>query len=38
MSASRVPLVAPEELKHSWRDRAQQVDAVALEEGLRTLP
>src|ERR671925_594203 len=35
MSASRVPLVAPEELKQSWRNRSQQVDAVALERSLR---
>ena len=35
MSASRVPLVAPEELKNSWRNRAQDVDAAALEEALR---
>ena len=28
MSASRIPLVVPEELKHSWRDRAQRVDAA----------
>jgi FAD/FMN-containing dehydrogenase len=35
MSASRVPLVAPEELNHSWKNRAQQVDAAALEEALR---
>ena len=35
MSASRVPLVAPEELKHSWRRQAQQVDVAAVEEALR---
>lgn len=35
MSANRVPLVAPEELKHSWRNRSQRVDAAALEEALR---
>jgi FAD/FMN-containing dehydrogenase/Fe-S oxidoreductase len=35
MSASRVPLVAPEELKQSWRDRSQKVDAAALEKVLR---
>jgi len=35
MSASRVPLVAPEELKQSWRSRAGKVDAAALEKALR---
>lgn len=35
MSASRVPLVAPLELQHSWRNRQQNVDAVALEKSLR---
>lgn len=35
MSASRVPLVAPEELKRSWRNRSQKVDASALERALR---
>lgn len=35
MSASRVPLVAPEELQHSWRNHAQRVDADALEKTLR---
>ncbi|MGA8622442.1 MAG: FAD-binding protein, partial [Candidatus Sulfotelmatobacter sp.] len=35
MSASRVPLVAPEELRHSWRRQAQQVDVAAVEEALR---
>jgi FAD/FMN-containing dehydrogenase/Fe-S oxidoreductase len=35
MSASRVPLVAPEELKQSWRNRSQNVDAAALERSLR---
>src|ERR1700752_5221247 len=34
MSASRVPLVAPEELKQSWRNRSQNVDAAALERSL----
>ena len=34
MSASRVPLVAPEDLKQSWRDRLQAVDAAALEKTL----
>ena len=35
MSASRVPLVASEELKQSWRNRSQSVDAAALEKTLR---
>lgn len=35
MSASRVPLVAPEDLKRSWRRRAIEVDSVALEGALR---
>ena len=35
MSASRVPLVASEELKQSWRNRSQSVDAAALEKSLR---
>lgn len=35
MSASRIPLVAPEELKQSWRGHAQKVDPVALENALR---
>jgi len=35
MSANRVPLVAPEELKQSWRNRSQNVDAAALEKSLR---
>src|SRR5579862_2775763 len=35
MSASRVPLVAPEALKESWRSRLQDVDAGALEDSLR---
>ena len=35
MSASRVPLVAPEELKQSWRNSLQTVDAAALEKILR---
>ena len=35
MSASRVPLVASGELKQSWRNRSQSVDAAALEKSLR---
>src|SRR5579863_9129740 len=35
MSASRIPLVAPEELKQSWRGHSQKVDAAALENALR---
>jgi FAD/FMN-containing dehydrogenase/Fe-S oxidoreductase len=35
MSAHRVPLLAPEELKHTWRYRSQAVDAAALENALR---
>lgn len=35
MSASRVPLIAPEDLNHSWRDRSHRIDAVALENALR---
>jgi len=35
MSASRVPLVAPEELKQSWRNQLRGVDSSALEEALR---
>jgi FAD/FMN-containing dehydrogenase/Fe-S oxidoreductase len=35
MSASRIPLVAPEELKQGWRGRSQDVDAAALESALR---
>ena len=35
MSASRIPLVASESLKQSWRDRSQTVDAAALENSLR---
>jgi FAD/FMN-containing dehydrogenase/Fe-S oxidoreductase len=35
MSASRVPLVAPEQLKQSWRNRVEKIDAVALEKVLR---
>ena len=35
MSASRVPLVAPEELKQSWRNVSQTVDAASLESALR---
>src|SRR5215831_8731112 len=35
MSASRIPLVAPQELTQSWRNRSQEVDAAALESALR---
>ena len=35
MSASRVPLVAPEELQQSWRNRSHTVDVGSLENGLR---
>src|SRR5579863_5671359 len=35
MSASRIPLVAPEELNQSWRGHSQKVDAAALENALR---
>jgi FAD/FMN-containing dehydrogenase/Fe-S oxidoreductase len=35
MSASRVPLVAPEELKQSWRNHSRDVDVGALEERLQ---
>jgi FAD/FMN-containing dehydrogenase/Fe-S oxidoreductase len=35
MSASRIPLVAPEQLKQSWRDQSQEIDAAALEAALR---
>lgn len=35
MSASRVPLVATEELKQSWRNHSQKIDAAALENHLR---
>ena len=35
MSASRVPLVSSEELRHSWRDNKTTVDAAALESELR---
>jgi FAD/FMN-containing dehydrogenase/Fe-S oxidoreductase len=35
MSASRVPLVATEELKQSWRNHSQKFDAAALENDLR---
>src|ERR1051326_2474479 len=35
MSASRIPLVASEELKQSWRNRSQRVDAAGLETSLR---
>src|ERR1700752_2738335 len=34
MSANRVPLVLPEELKQSWRDRSLHFDATALEAEL----
>src|SRR5205809_749723 len=37
MSANRVPLVSSEGLKHSWRNRASEVDAAALEAELRRL-
>jgi hypothetical protein len=35
MSASRIPLVASEELTQSWRNRSQNVDAYGLENSLR---
>ena len=35
MSASRIPLVAPEELQQSWRSRSQVVDVAALESALQ---
>src|SRR5215471_1687464 len=35
MSASRLPLVAPGELRQSWRDRSQNIDAAAMERSLR---
>lgn len=35
MSASRVPLVATEELKQSWRNHPRDIDAAALERTLR---
>ena len=35
MSASRIPLVAPEELKQSWRTQSRTIDAAGLEERLR---
>jgi FAD/FMN-containing dehydrogenase/Fe-S oxidoreductase len=35
MSASRVPLVAPEELKRSWRNVSQKIDVAKLENALR---
>jgi len=35
MSASRVPLVAPESLTQTWRIESQTIDAAALEEELR---
>jgi FAD/FMN-containing dehydrogenase/Fe-S oxidoreductase len=35
MSANRVPLVLPEELKQSWRNRSLDVDIGALEAELR---
>jgi FAD/FMN-containing dehydrogenase/Fe-S oxidoreductase len=34
MSASRLPLVATQELKQSWRNRSHDIDAVALENAL----
>src|SRR5215510_11570443 len=37
MSASRIPLVAPEKLKQSWRNRSQKVDSAALENTLREI-
>ena len=35
MSASRIPLVAPESLHPSWRNHSQEIDPVALEKSLR---
>jgi FAD/FMN-containing dehydrogenase/Fe-S oxidoreductase len=35
MSASRVPVIAPQELQQSWRSRSENVDAVELERALR---
>src|ERR1700751_2657077 len=35
MSASRISLVAPEELRQTWRNHSQNVDAAALESSLR---
>jgi FAD/FMN-containing dehydrogenase/Fe-S oxidoreductase len=35
MSANRVPLVSPEELRHSWRSQSHELDAKGLEERLR---
>jgi FAD/FMN-containing dehydrogenase len=35
MSANRVPLVSPEELRHSWRSQSHEIDAKGLEEHLR---
>lgn len=35
MSASRVPLIAPENMKQSWQSRSHKVDAAALEDALR---
>ena len=37
MSASRVPLVAPESLQLDWRSHSQNIDAASLEEELRRL-
>jgi len=35
MSASRVPLVAPDSLKQSWKNNSRNIDASALEGELR---
>src|ERR1700741_1899519 len=35
MSASRVSLVASEELKQSWRNHSRNIDVAALEKTLR---
>src|SRR5581483_10015445 len=37
MSADRAPLVSPEELKQSWRNQSQEVDAKGLEAELRRM-
>jgi FAD/FMN-containing dehydrogenase/Fe-S oxidoreductase len=37
MSASRVPLIASEELKQSWRNQSRSVDAAELESALRSV-
>ena len=34
MSASRVPLVAPQQLEQSWRNHERNIDAAALERSL----